>query len=228
MIINHATVFLTESYCFLCHGNASTPSLICESCWCDLLTQQPACTRCGRSISHQGLCSACLTSAVIIDPTVTLAPYQFPIDQLLLSLKYKNQLLLAREFGRRLAEKVLVMGISLPDHIVPVPLHPARLISRGYNQALEIARGISEHLSVPVSYLCTKRIRHTQAQFSLKPDERRRNVNGAFMVNTPFDLRSVAIVDDIVTTGHTANELARQLRAAGVTKVQLWACAHAG
>jgi ComF family protein len=141
-------------------------------------------------------------------------------------LKYKNRLLLANEFGNKLAEKILAQNTILPDRIIPVPLHPIRLFFRGYNQALEIARTISTSTAIPLDYKSSKRVRNTPAQFNLNPAQRKLNISGAFKICRPTLSGSVAIVDDIVTTGHTANELAKQLKAAGVTYVSLWACAH--
>ena len=228
MITNHARFVVLESRCYLCGEKSIVSSLICEACWGDLLIDQPNCYRCGRGVNHPGFCSACLKTPGTIDSTITLLSYQFPVDRLLLSLKYKNQLLLAQEFGRRIAEKVLFLGRPLPNYIVPVPLHSARLFGRGYNQALELSRAISTRLSVPISYGAIKRIRNTLPQYKLKPAQRHKNIRGAFKPNKGCFDGPVVIVDDIVTTGHTANELALQLKATGATKVQLWACAHAG
>jgi ComF family protein len=145
---------------------------------------------------------------------------------MLRSLKYNKQLLLAHTFGSKLAEKILAKNTVLPDRIVPVPLHPKRLFFRGYNQALEIARAISKDIAVPLDYTSCKRIRNTPPQFSLNPADRKKNIKGAFSINSKAISGSVAIVDDIVTTGQTANELALSLKAAGASQISLWACAH--
>ncbi len=217
---------LLAAHCYICGDKSIDAALICQPCWRDLITEQAACDKCGRNIVGGSLCSQCLTNPGAIDQTITLFPYRFPATSLLRSLKYKNQLILAHEFGQRLAEKVLFIGVKLPDRIMPVPLHPARLFTRGYNQALEIARAISTQLAVPVDYKSSKRIRNTLPQFNLKPGERRKNIKGAFALHKPQSSGSVAIVDDIVTTGSTANELAKLLKAAGATEVSLWSCAH--
>lgn len=227
MLINRVRDTFLLNHCVLCRDKSLKTSLICSPCWFDLITDQCACHRCGRGVFHAGLCLQCLKGRSEVDNTITLVSYQFPAAQLLLSLKYKNQLLLAHEFGRRLAEKILQLEVPLPDYIIPVPLHPARLFSRGYNQALEISRAISAVLAVPVNYKIAKRIRNTLPQFNLSPGDRGRNIKGAFKINGRAIAGKVAIVDDIVTTGHTANELAAQLKTAGAAEVSLWACAHA-
>jgi ComF family protein len=228
MINKQSDILLLESYCFLCGDRSLNNSLICGPCWLDLTIEQPACYRCGRSIVHGELCSRCLRGPDVIDSTLTLFAYQFPATALLRALKYKNQLLLANELGRRLADKILNQNEALPGLIIPVPLHPRRLLGRGYNQALEISRSISARLAVPLDYQSSKRARNTLPQFNLSHAERRRNIRGAFKICSTALSGSIAIVDDIVTTGHTANELAKQLKRAGAEKVNLWACAHAG
>lgn len=116
----------------------------------------------------------------------------------------------------------------MPHYLLPVPLHPERLRERGYNQALELARPLSRILGIPIAHrLCTRR-RATLAQTSLDGGERRRNLRGAFLPSLGEMPRHVAIIDDVVTTGTTVEELARTLRLAGVEVVEVWACARAG
>ena len=216
---------LLPPQCVLCHGPASHQTMVCGPCWEDLLVCLPSCGLCGRELGRGGgcggcgrVCAKCLGKEKALDGTTTLMPYNFPTAQLILSLKYKNQLYLAHEFGQRL---------PMPDCLIPVPLHPLRLFARGYNQALEITRSLGANLSVPVDYRLVKRSRNTRAQFRLNSSQRQKNIRGAFKVGAAFAAKSVVVVDDIVTTGNTANELARELKRAGAEDVQLWACAHA-
>jgi ComF family protein len=131
----------------------------------------------------------------------------------------------ARTLGRLLAER-LAEHPHRPDALVPVPLHPRRYRERGFNQSAEIALELSRRLAIPLhASLCT-RIRHTPAQAGLSARQRRVNVRRAFQVADTGLPRHVAIVDDVVTTGTTVNELARTLRAAGVAYIQVWAVAR--
>jgi ComF family protein len=114
-----------------------------------------------------------------------------------------------------------------PDCLIPVPLHPTRLRQRGYNQALEIARPIAARLKIPLEVHAVRRIRATPAQALLPLRERARNVRGAFFARTRFDGRRVAIVDDVMTSGHTANSLAQCLRRAGAEDIEVWVVARA-
>jgi ComF family protein len=114
-----------------------------------------------------------------------------------------------------------------PDCLVPVPLHPSRLRERGYNQALEIARPMAARHKIPLAIDAVRRIRATSAQAQLPLRERARNVRGAFIARTRFDGRRVAIVDDVMTSGHTANSLAQCLRRAGAVDIEVWVVARA-
>ncbi len=154
-------------------------------------------------------------------------PYRFPIDSLLRSLKYGKQLLLTRELGRLMSEKIAAEKLVMPDFLAPVPLHAFRLYSRGFNQSLEIAHVIGKHLDLPLLNPAPVRTRNTRPQFSLGARERKSNLEGAFSCLFQLQGETVAIIDDILTTGHTANELAKQLRLAGAGDVRLWACAQA-
>jgi ComF family protein len=157
--------------------------------------------------------------------------YSAPVSTLIHWMKFEANLAAAKTLGVLLAETVAESmseaGALLPDAIVPVPLHRDRLRARGFNQALELARPVSRCLGRPLWARICERTRATPPQSGLaSPAERRRNVAGAFKVRTMMTgVRRVAVVDDVLTTGATAQELARTLRAAGVRQVVIWACA---
>ncbi len=114
------------------------------------------------------------------------------------------------------------------DAIVPVPLHPSREARRGYNQAGEIARFAAEILELPVADRIAIRVRATEEQAALPAIVRRVNVSGAFEVIAQAVPASVAIVDDVMTTGATVDSLAQVLKHAGCRRVEVWAVARAG
>jgi ComF family protein len=129
--------------------------------------------------------------------------------------------------GRLLAEHLRGREAPLPGLIVPVPLHRQRLRERGFNQALELARTVAAHLGVTLEPHCCTRVRATGAQTELTARERRTNVRGAFRMEAPLAARHVAILDDVVTTGSTVQEVARVLASAGAERIEVWACARA-
>ena len=120
--------------------------------------------------------------------------------------------------------------IDLPECIVPVPLHRSRLRERGFNQAYELARFCSQRLGVPLAAKLCERHKPTLHQPGLKPAARRRNLRNAFSVATPAIAKpptSVLLVDDVMTTGTTLRELAKQLRRAGTLDIHVWCIARA-
>jgi ComF family protein len=132
----------------------------------------------------------------------------------------------ARLLGQLLAESVRHAGEPLPEVLVPVPLHRARLAERGYNQALEIARVLGQVLALPVDHGCCERILATLPQAGLDEGSRRRNIRGAFSARSHLGWRHLAILDDVVTTGSTVEELARVLYRAGAERIAVWAVAR--
>lgn len=111
--------------------------------------------------------------------------------------------------------------------LVPVPLHRARLRERGYNQSLELARVVARHFGLPLAMHAVRRVRATTPQTTLTSNERRRNVRNAFHATVDFSGKRVVIVDDVMTSGHTVNALARCLRRAGAVSIVVWVTARA-
>ena len=132
------------------------------------------------------------------------------------ALKYRARLALAGFFACTLTSRPL----PEVDLIVPMPLHPKRLAERGFNQALEIARGLRRHLGTPIEPRGVLRVKDTLPQTMLPYEERAKNVRGAFLCKLDLSGTSVAVVDDVMTTGATLNELARALKRAGATRVE--------
>jgi ComF family protein len=155
---------------------------------------------------------------------VAAADYAPPLDQLVLQLKFGGGLALAPWFGQLIRDAVLAQpGFLLPELLCPVPLGPRRLVERGFNQALEIARPLGRSLGVPVQARLALRVLDTRAQSGVTPGERRQNIRGAFAV-APALLdevagRHVGIVDDVMTSGQTLAELAATLKQAGALRV---------
>jgi ComF family protein len=110
--------------------------------------------------------------------------------------------------------------------MLPVPLARARFLARGCNQALEIGRGVEKFVGVPMRSDLLERVRETREQVELEAVERRRNVRGAFGLRGSLAYEHVAIIDDVITTGSTAGEIARTLKQAGVSTVEVWAVAR--
>lgn len=151
-------------------------------------------------------------------------PYAFPSDALIGALKYGGRLAIAPVLGRLLA--TAASGEPAPDLIVPMPLSAARLRSRGFNQALEIARALPARIADRVAPNLLERQRDTASQASLPVDQRGGNVRGAFRCVRPVSGRTVAIVDDVMTTGATLHEAAVAMKLAGASAVRGWIVAR--
>lgn len=158
--------------------------------------------------------------------------YETPVDELIRRLKYRGELSNARVLGVLLAQSIRASGSLLPQLLVPVPLHLSRLRERGFNQAFGIARYAGRLLGVPYARNAVTRLRDTPSQTTLDPAARRMNVRGAFAVRNERSRKKllaashVAIVDDVVTTGSTVEEMRATLLAAGVQRVDVWAVAR--
>jgi ComF family protein len=113
------------------------------------------------------------------------------------------------------------------EALIPVPLHKTRLIERGYNQSTEIAQVLSRLLHIPLDQHSLKRIRATQPQSGLSLNKRQKNVTKAFHYQPLHAYKSVAIVDDVITTGSTMSEISRLLLKSGVQHIQAWSLARA-
>lgn len=199
--------------CFICRGAAR--ATLCESCDADLpRLRQPLCPRCSLESPAGAVCGRCLSQPPHFDATVAALGYAFPADALVHALKFRGELALAPLLSALLKERIREKA----DCIVPVPLSAQRLRERGYNQAVEIARHLGGRLEVE----SCARERDAPPQAGLDREARRRNVRGAFRCNRSFAGERVAVVDDVMTTGATLDELARALKAAGAATVSNW------
>ncbi|MFP5349608.1 MAG: ComF family protein [Gammaproteobacteria bacterium] len=216
--------------CLACGGRAGTDEF-CDPCRAALPRLGPCCVRCAIPLpgtDTERSCGRCLTRPPHFERAHAVYRYEAPIDRLVQGFKYRRRLDWGRVLGDALIEHVRDAR-ECPDAIVPVPLHRRRLRERGYNQSLELARPIGRALDIPVLAFAVRRVRPTPAQAGLNRDERRRNVRNAFDVVQPHHVldRHIAIVDDVMTSGHTADALARALKRAGAAKVSVWMVARA-
>jgi ComF family protein len=205
--------------CYLCRGAAS--GALCAACDADLsrLTG-PRCPRCALDSPRGELCGRCLSEAPHYDATVAALAYEFPADTLVHALKFRGELALAGVLGELLSQKISNLEI---DCVIPVPLSAARLRERGYNHAAEIARHFARS---KLDLTLCERSRDTPPQMELPFAERRRNVRGAFRCTRAIAGASVAVVDDVMTTGATFDEIARTLKHAGAARVVNWVVAR--
>lgn len=173
-------------------------------------------------------CGACLRRPPHVDSTLTALRYAYPVDRMVRTLKYGGAVVQGRVLGELLASHLSMRAGAWPDCVVPVPLARQRFQQRGYNQAIEIAGVLAKRLPISLRTDLVIRTRETREQAELDRKERRRNLRNAFAVRAALPGPHVAIVDDVITTGSTMNEVARVLKRAGAETVEAWAVARAG
>lgn len=141
-------------------------------------------------------------------------------------LKYRRELYYGRILGQLLSWHVAHRE-TRPQLVIPVPLATARYRERGFNQARELARPLCKSLGLHLRGDLVERQRDTREQAGLDRKERLKNTRDAFALLEPLPARHVAIIDDVVTTGSTVNEVAKLLRSAGAEWIEVWAVARA-
>lgn len=210
--------------CFLCAAPGGD-SLLCPSCTLSLPRLTTGrCPVCALPTPGASICGACLKRAPHFDATQAVFRYEFPVDRLIQSLKYAHRLASADFFGGVLAQ---IAAPCRPDLIVPVPLSATRLAQRGFNQALEIARPLARALGAPLEICGIHRQRDTAPQASLPWKERVKNIRHAFDCAIDLTGKTVLLVDDVMTTGATLDELARTLKEHGAARVEACVLARA-
>lgn len=210
--------------CLVCREYG--PEAICEDCRANFQAPTPPlCDRCGDMIPARptGLCSDCDRGTYYFLRARAAGQYDGALRQAIVNFKYGGKRRLAQPLGRYLADFLLSRPFNqtIPEVIVPVPLHPIRLRERGFNQSTLLAAEVGRQLGVPLEEGALQRTRNTRHQAGLKEAERLRNVRDAFAAQNPGLVagKTVLLLDDVLTTLHTADECARVLSGAGAKAV---------
>jgi ComF family protein len=218
-LVNH----LIPSSCLLCE--MENPQLICPGCseqfFSSMHSRPHRCVSCALpTLTHDTHCAACLKKPPAFDSTTVACDYVAPFDQLVLALKFGHRLAVAKAIADLLSK---VVGPPIPDLFIAVPLGHQRLAQRGFNQALEIAKPLAQALNRPLYSNLMHRVRDTQAQALLSPDQRQKNILQAFSLNQSdadkIHGRHIGVVDDVITTGATLHEVASCLKKYGAARV---------
>ena len=249
--INIIQDYLLPPTCILCGNPGHNSRDICHLCYTQLPRNNLCCYRCAEILEPPAtapvLCGRCLSSHPAFDETVAPFIHQGAIRYLIGNLKFGANYKNARLLGLLLADHLTnLSGTDLhlpegcragkpdmkqtaerPDLILPVPLHKTRYRRRGFNQAIEIARTVAEEMQIPLDLTSCRRHRDTPHQTQLPAKKRRKNLKNAFSLIKPIHARHIAILDDVMTTGSTAHELAYVLKKSGASRVDVWVCARA-
>ena len=221
---------LFPSRCILCQKTVNQDIELCPDCYKALPHNDVCCVRCAlplpENINNRVLCGRCIQKAPAFDYAHSLFRYEDSVIGLVHQLKFGEKISYARSIGEMLQQKLLEIGEN-PDCLLPVSLHVSRLRQRGFNQSIEISRVIAKKLAIPIEYDAVVRHRHTPAQTGLDAKQRKKNIIGAFSVVQELNYQHVLIVDDVMTTGATVNELARVLKKNNVARVGVLTIARA-
>jgi ComF family protein len=219
---NRFAAALLPQDCFLC-GQAENREPLCPSCRNALPRLAGSlCPVCAAPTPDGNTCGACLKDPPRFDATISIFRYAFPVDKLIQALKYQHRLALAKMF----ADVLLAGPVPNAAAIVPLPLSLQRLRQRGFNQAVEIARPLARRLGLPLLLDVCCRPLEAPAQASLPWQARRKNVRGAFACAGDLAGMSIAVVDDVMTTGATLDEFAHTLKRHGAGRVTNWVVAR--
>lgn len=211
-------------HCAIC-GMASE-ALVCQLCVGDYVqVPRRRCRTCANPMGLPGArCARCLAHTPPYDATIAATDYAAPLDRLVLRLKFAAALPLASWFAAMLHEAIVADDdFVVPDLLCPVPLGEQRLVTRGFNQALEIARPLARSLGIALHPTLALRVAETRAQSSVAASGRARNVHNAFALSPPAVWlvrgKHVGLVDDVMTSGHTLAELAALFKRSGAARV---------
>lgn len=227
--LRRALNWLIPARCRLCDMPSHRDFDLCLPCEGELPWLTHCCHRCALPTpANTGACARCLQREPAFDACIAACAYTAPVSHWVHAAKYRGDFsaltvlshLLWRAVASHLSQH------APPDLVCPMPLHWRRRWHRGFNQAEELARHLGKVLPLIIDTRCARRVRATPPQRSLDARARRKNLAGAFSVESDVAGMTVAIVDDVLTTGASADALARALKNAGAKNVSVWCCAR--
>lgn len=236
-LLKKSILYLAPTCCIFCKEASQRSLALCVHCQKELPILTRRCRQCAQLLpfcenkfNHEGLiCGNCLKNPPVYDALFALFPYEDPVIQVITQLKFRQQLFHVKLMGKQMLsaiQKRWYINRSLPDLIIPVPLHKARLKERGFNQALELAKPLAKGLKIPLHHHSAKRIKNTQPQSELNAKERKTNIKNAFVVTQNYANLTIAVLDDVVTTGHTITEFCKTLKQQQAKRIDVWCYAR--
>ncbi len=217
-------------YCLLCRLRSFSPLPLCADCFTHLQGNEHACERCALPLEtlSSGLCGQCTVKPPAFDSVIAPLVYEPHIALLISRWKFQRERRLTRLLA--LLWHAWVVPPADRDLLLPVPLHWRRLLWRGFNQAALLGLAIRDRepqlASLPLNTALLRRQRATPAQARLNAQQRSSNLQTTFQVRGDVRGLRIAVIDDVMTTGATADAIAQTLKAAGAADVQLWCLAR--
>ena len=215
-----------QPICLNCRTDPESNHGLCEKCLQLISLNATCCEICARPLTQNLVCGQCQKIPPFFDRALTPLLYVDPVDRFLCGLKYREQFSFARFAAGVMTNHALKTGQKAPDMICPVPMTSKTLRKRGFNQSAFIGQLIAWQLGIPMSSNLILKTRDTAHQSDLKAKERQNNLKGAFECKRQVRGRHIVVVDDVLTTGATANEISKTLKKNGASRVDIWACAR--
>ncbi|MFJ4143346.1 ComF family protein [Pseudomonas sp. NPDC089734] len=218
--------------CLLCDEISDASLPLCVPCETELPWLDDQCLHCALPLPMSGLtCAQCVRHPPAFTEVVAPWRYDFPVDSLITRFKHQQQWPMGRllaELSAQFLQHRFDEGLARPDCLLPVPLASKRLRQRGYNQSAMLAHWLGQSLNLPVDERRLLRIRETTAQQGLDAKTRKRNLKGAFAVRDAAWMKGkhLALIDDVLTTGSTADVIARVLLKNGAQQVDVYCLAR--
>lgn len=222
--------------CVLCQSLCAPEEVhdidLCNACQSDLPVIENACFQCGiplHNTQHQQRCGQCLQKTPAYDHVISVYHYQNPLVWLIQQMKFKKKSGIANLLGHVMSIQLKQLNPPIPEAIIPVPLHYKRQLERHFNQSEEIARVVAKKLICSLDTQYLERHLPSKQQSGLDAKQRKKNVKGVFRIKNikQNNYNHVALVDDVMSTGSTVNEIARTLKKDGIKTVDVWVLARA-
>lgn len=222
--VEKAISIIYPNICVLCGKNIEADKCLCEKCRDDLeYIEEPMCKKCGKQLTQneQEYCDDCKNKHHYFECGMGIFSYNEKIRKAIYDFKYNNMKSYAKFFGQQMATRSKKqLAYWKPEAIIPVPVSRKKYLKRGYNQAQLIGRELSRLTGIPMDTKILYRIRDTKPQKDMSKNERKKNLESAFIITENIvKYEVVVLVDDIYTTGSTIDECAKTLKEAGVSKV---------
>lgn len=218
--------------CVVCAAPGEDSLSICSICIGQLKHNKQCCSRCSLPLATETrvLCPQCQSKPPDFNTSFIPFQYRGEIISLVRNFKFHGNLTSGKVLADLFCQKLKNSDVALPETLVPVPLHPSRTRQRGFNQALWLAQQIGKQMSIAVDPTLLKRQLKSESQHQLDKKARLKNLQGVFRLQTNNVSAHIAIIDDVVTTGATANAVANTIKSAfnhsDSNTIQLWAIAR--
>lgn len=219
-----------------CSGCQKEGYFLCDSCEKSLIRVPPKCLGCGKlspgtkRIPQGRTCSSCRDKTYVYAFISPFLYRQEAVRELIHNLKYLRVYAISHVLSGLLTDYLRHFGIRFPKNsvLIPLPLHPRRERTRGFNQSLLISKSLSDAWGVPVYDGILVRTKNTKPQIEFRAEERHTNIIGVFSVSSPEKIKgkTIILLDDVKTTGSTMEEAARVLKDAGAKKIWAITVAH--